>query len=222
MICAEPGSAEPARVVFAPTGAIDSCAEAESTSLFCARAEWGGAQNPLLTALPERIEVATGDDPAMMSLAILLIAESQEPRCGSNTVLNRLGEVLLVRILRAQLAAGTTTVGVLGGLADPRLSHAIVAMHEHPGRRWSNDQLAEVAGLSLSRFADKFTATVGQTPMSYLRHWRMVLARQDIESGDRVQSVASRYGYASSEAMTRAFRREFGNCPTALRKTTSV
>mgnify|MGYP003674195076 FL=1 len=158
----------------------------------------------------------------MMSLAILLIAESQEPRCGSNTVLNRLGEVLLVRILRAQLAAGTTTVGVLGGLADPRLSHAIVAMHEHPGRRWSNDQLAEVAGLSLSRFADKFTATVGQTPMSYLRHWRMVLARQDIESGDRVQSVASRYGYASSEAMTRAFRREFGNCPTALRKTTSV
>ena len=45
----------------------------------------------------------------------------------------------------------------------------------------------------------------------------MILARQDIQRGDRVQSVASRYGYGSSEALTRAFQRQFGSSPISLR-----
>ena len=53
--------------------------------------------------------------------------------------------------------------------------------------------------------------------MSYLRRWRMVLARQDVERGERVQTVAARYGYASSEALGRAFKRLHGGTPTAFR-----
>ena len=45
----------------------------------------------------------------------------------------------------------------------------------------------------------------------------MILARQDVEKGDRIQAVASRYGYGSSEALGRAFRRQFGKNPISMR-----
>jgi len=210
-------SDSPENVLFNPAGYLAESPDSGACTLFSAYASWGGADNPLIAALPAHIEVNISDDPEMQSLAMLLISENQQQRCGSKSVINRLGEILLVRLLRMQLSAGTTDVGLLGGLADPRLSPSIVAMHEHPGQQWRIEQLAEIAGLSTSRFADRFSKTLGQTPMTYLRHWRMVLARQDIEQGERIQAVASRYGYASSEAMSRAFKRHFGASPIELR-----
>lgn len=139
-------------------------------------------------------------------------------RCGSASVLNRLGEVLIVRMMREAIAEGSATPGVLGGLADSRLSRAIVAIHEKPGHAWRIEDLAEIAGLSRSRFAEVFSKAVGETPLSYLRHWRLALARQDIKRGNRIQAVARRYGYASGEALNHAIRKRFGVSPTALRK----
>jgi AraC-like DNA-binding protein len=54
--------------------------------------------------------------------------------------------------------------------------------------------------------------------MAYLRRWRMTLARQDLDRGHRVQAVARRYGYGSSEALARAFQRQFGLNPVAARQ----
>lgn len=205
------------RIVFSPANNLLPAEIATEDALFLAHALWGGSNNPLLSALPQRIEMSLDGDLELQSLATLLISENNDKRCGYASVVNRLGEVLLVRLIRAQLSAGTTNVGILGGLADTRLSSVIVAMHEHPGQQWDVEQLAEVAGLSTSRFADRFSSIVGRTPMSYLRQWRMVLARQDVERGDRIQSVATRYGYASSEALTRAFKRQFGCNPMQVR-----
>lgn len=80
------------------------------------------------------------------------------------------------------------------------------------------EDLAKIAGLSRSRFAEVFSKAVGETPLAYVRSWRLVLARHDIERGDRIQAVAGRYGYASGEALNRAIRQRFGMSPTALRK----
>ena len=90
-------------------------------------------------------------------------------------------------------------------------------MHDRPGRDWRNQELAEIAGLSLSRFTEIFALTVGQPPSSYLRSWRLTLAQQDVAKGDRVDTIARRYGYKSSEGFTRAFRHRFGQNPIALR-----
>ena len=79
-------------------------------------------------------------------------------------VLSRLAEVLVIRLLRAEIERGATEPGLVSGLADPRLSRAIVAMHEAPGQPWSNVALAAIAGMSLSRFAEAFRARVGETP----------------------------------------------------------
>ena len=208
----------PSRVLFCPRGPARDDGGSDEQPLFCAHADWGGGANPLFSALPGRVELTVGDDIETASLVQLLKAESEARRCGSGTVLDRLGEVLMVRLLRAQIERGAANGGLLGGLADPRLGRAIVAMHERPGHAWRNEDLAKVAGLSLSRFAQLFAATVGVTPMAYLRRWRMTLARQDIERGDRIQKVARRYGYGSGEALNRSFRRQYGETPMQLRR----
>jgi AraC-like DNA-binding protein len=97
------------------------------------------------------------------------------------------------------------------------LNRAIVAIHGNPGRDWRNDDLAVIAGLSLSRFAETFVAVVGETPAAYLRRWRLTLARQDLQKGDRVEAVARRYGYRSPEGFARAFRQHYGQKPLAMR-----
>lgn len=186
-------------------------------TLLSARVEWAAGHNPLMAALPQMVHfdlTASGDT---RELVQLMLVESQGRRCGAQSVINRLGEVLMVRLLRGQIERGATEPGLLAGLADPRLSRAIVAMHDYPGKLWSNADLAVEAGLSLSRFSELFAAEVGETPMGYLRRWRLTLAHQDLTRGDRVEAVARRYAYASPEGFTRAFRKAYGMAPVTLR-----
>ena len=210
-------SATPSRVVFAPLSTADTTLRVGETISFAAQADWGGVSNPFLSALPAEVALELDAEPEVIHILKALQAESVTPRCGGGAVLDRLGEVLLIRLLRLTFEHGTTTVGLLAGLADPRLSRAIVAMHDDPGRKWQGDDLARHAGLSQSRFSELFRSKVGEPPAAYLRRWRMVLARQDAERGDRIQTIARRYGYGSPEALSRAFKRAHNQPAIALR-----
>lgn len=187
-------------------------------AILCAMAvDWGGESNPLLATLPDEIEIRLDEDPETATLIALLRSEFTGERCGVGSVVSRLAEVLVVRILRTRIEAGSTEPGLLAGLSDPRLSRAIVAIHDNPGRDWTNPELAEVAGLSISRFAELFHQIVGEPPSSYLRKWRLTLARHDVMRGHRVASVARRYGYKSAEGFSRAFHKQFGDTPIEAR-----
>lgn len=188
-----------------------------SPLVFSARVQWGGAANPLMAALPEAVHLPLSEAPELQGVLSLLQSELEAPRCGGPSVLRRLSEVLMVRLLRHQIELGSAEPGVLSGLADPRLHRAVVAIHDRPGHGWTNADLAQEAGLSLSRFAELFATTVGMTPMAYLRHWRLTVAHQDLSRGDGVAQVARRYGYGSAEAFSRAFRARFGDRPVAVR-----
>ncbi|MBR9844533.1 MAG: AraC family transcriptional regulator [Rhodobacteraceae bacterium] len=215
MIAFADATGQPSTVVFhTRTGGVVA---PEQGVLFAAVVDWSGASNPLLASLPEVVELdLTGKDDTRV-LVSLMHQEAAANRCGGQSVVNRLGEALMVRVLRDQIERGATEIGLLAGLADARLSRAIVSMHDHPGRLWTNADLATVAGLSLSRFSELFAKTVGETPMGYLRRWRLILARQDVLRGDRIERVAHRYAYASPESFTRAFRQRYGASPSRLR-----
>ncbi len=184
---------------------------------FSARVEWAGELNPLISALPARVSVDLAATPQIAAVLELILQEKEVHRCGAETVVSSLGQALMVRLLRHLIEVGTTEPGLLAGLSDARLARSIVAMHDHPGRPWTTHDLAREAGLSLSRFSELFSAEVGESPMSYLRRWRLTLARQDLSRGDRVDAVARRYAYDSPEGFTRAFRKTFGLAPISLR-----
>ena len=81
---------------------------------------------------------------------------------------------------------------------------ALGLMHHAPAKQWTVPGLSAAVGLSRSPFAAKFTALVGQSPMSYLKRWRLqraaALLRHDAVA---LSSVAEQVGYESTAAFSR-------------------
>jgi AraC-like DNA-binding protein len=202
------------RVVFWPGGRPPDAAI--GPVLAAARVDLGAA-NPITRVLPQVLELDVAQVAELEPLVSLLLTEATQPRCGRHGALNRLCEVLVILLLRRAIEIGATEPGLLAGLAHPRLHRALVAMHDAPHRDWRSDELAAEAGMSRSHFMASFRSVCAITPRAYLSAWRLTLARQDLAAGARVKSVAARYGYGSSEALSRAFTRQFGHPPSAAR-----
>jgi AraC-like DNA-binding protein len=87
-------------------------------------------------------------------------------------------------------------------------------MHADPGRRWTLQDLALVAGMSRSTFAARFKTTVGEPAMDYLTRWRMMLAADRLAKGRfSISTVAPAVGYESDSAFSAAFKRVIGRSP---------
>ena len=177
--------------------------------------------NPLFDMIPAVLHLkATEPSRKTLNPIIeLLLQESLQQRCGQETVLNRLAEVLLVHVLRYVMKHQKIETGVLAGLADIRLARAITAIHRHPEQRWSVQSLANEAGMSRTAFNQFFRGTVGCTPGEYLMQWRMRLACGWLETSTIVVSqIVDRLGYQSETAFFRAFRRQIGMSPRQYRE----
>lgn len=180
--------------------------------LLMARVDIGGGFNPMAEALPGSI-VPAGGDAAFDGVIDILLDEHEEPRCGGFPLLGRMIEILVIRLLRQEIARGAAEIGMLGGLAHSGLAAAMVAMHEEPQRDWMLEDLAVLAGMSRTHFANSFRSIVGVTPMVYLASWRLTLARMEIGRGVPIKSVARRVGYGSAAALSRAYSRRYGFSP---------
>jgi AraC-like DNA-binding protein len=190
------------------------------TSILICEFDFGTkALNPLLDLEWQWIKVEKDDGIAqqLLPLNALLLAESLQPRCGSQVIVERLAEAYLVQMLRQFIQTQKIQLGLLAGLSDIRLARAIVAIHEHPQQAWQVASLAEEAGMSRSVFSGLFKKTMGMTPMAYLTSWRMRLAAQHIKNGDRNLAILSdQLGYQSEAAFRRTFKKVIGVAPGAI------
>ncbi|KLJ00147.1 AraC family transcriptional regulator [Luteimonas sp. FCS-9] len=186
---------------------------------FAARLRFeGGADNPLVRALPAALWLPAGDVPGAAGLFALLFEEAFDARCGRAVLLDRLVEALLVQVLRERMESGALRGGLLAGMAHPRLRRALVALHEAPARDWSLASLAQVAGMSRSAFAQAFREALGQTPGHYLQGWRIALAQRALRRGRPLKRIAEEVGYGSEAALSRAFKAQAGLSPRAWRQ----
>lgn len=193
-------------VTDARTGADMACANLEFA---------GGASNPVALALPSVVVMPLDDLAGAGAVLDVLFREAFGPACGRQQVVDRLFEVVLVFILRALLDRGGVEQGLLSGLGHPRLTRALVAMHEAPERRWTLDALAVTAGLSRSQFAHVFATVVGTSPLDYLARHRITVAQQLLRAGRPLKLVATEVGYGSPAALSRAFAATCGASPRA-------
>jgi AraC-like DNA-binding protein len=194
-----------------------------AANLLCGAFDFEGPQaQSFLRVLPDWIRVRKDErrgNEWLDSTARFLWRETQHHAMGAATIVASLIDVLFVEAvriwLREQPAGGA---GWLGALRDPSIGAALGLMHRAPEKQWTVPALSAAVGLSRSPFAAKFTALVGQSPMSYLKRWRLqraaALLRRDAAS---LSSVAEQVGYESTAAFSRAFTRFFGVSPGRYR-----
>lgn len=154
---------------------------------------------------------------AVATILDLISGELDSGRMGSEIVAARLADVLLVEAIRAYAGRiDETHIGWLAALSDVRIGRALRAIHDDVAQRWTVAGLAGLAGMSRAAFSAEFTRLVGQPPLTYVRAWRLTLARAALtRGGATVASISNRIGYASQSAFGHAFRRAFGTPPKA-------
>ncbi|CAO3429871.1 Transcriptional regulator, AraC family [Azospirillum endophyticum] len=134
---------------------------------------------------------------------------------GATLVVRHLAHLLLVQALRLYLSHGIGRgVGWLFALGDPKIAAAVEAIHANPGARWTLPALAEQAGMSRSKFAARFKAVSGLSPIDYLKRWRMLLACDRLtKRKEPISMIALSLGYESEAAFSTAFKRVMGCAP---------
>lgn len=201
---------------------VDQKREGRAPILFscCMTLELGGMQ-PLVTAMPEVLQVSTllESSPEIRPMLEAMERESLTLQAGHMGILARLAEVVAALIVRGWVAGGCGGAsGWLSALQDPRLSRALVMMHKQPGHHWTVASLAKEAGQSRSVFAQRFFLATGVTPLRYLTDLRMRVAVLRLSRERQpVETVASELGYGSLAAFSRAFKRSVGMSPGAVR-----
>jgi AraC-like DNA-binding protein len=149
----------------------------------------------------------------------LIQREARENRSGRALVLPRLIEVLLVEALRS-VQSDLKTTGLLAGLRDQKLALALHGIHTRTAHPWSLAMLAREAGMSRSSFAERFAKVIGMTPLNYLLHWRIAVAKNLLAREEKsVAEVAFAVGYESASGFSTAFTRETGQPPKAFIRT---
>ena len=179
--------------------------------------------NPLLNALPRfmRIgrDVSLGPHSLLDQFIRFATAESGNKRAGSQSVLNRLSELMFVEVIRLhmnQLADNNT--GWLAGLRDPLVGRVLTLLHARPAHAWSLEELASNAAASRSALVERFTQIVGCPPIQYLTQWRMQIAAKRLaDPGVKIATVAYEVGYESEAAFSRAFKKFVGRSPSQWR-----
>lgn len=177
----------------------------------------------LIDLLPKVIHLAPTDalrDDWTHSTLRLLAAEARELRPGGETVITRLSDLLVIQTIRAWIEHDPAArTGWLGALKDPQIGRAISLIHQDPTRQWTVASLADELAMSRSAFAARFTELVDEPAMQYVTRWRMHLARDWLRRDDvTVANLASRLGYQSEAAFSRAFKRVVGVSPGAARR----
>ena len=179
--------------------------------------------NPLLDALPRFMRFSRDASPGSHSLLDQFIrfatAETGNKRAGSQSILNRLSELMFVEVIRLhmdQLANNNT--GWLAGLRDPLVGRVLTLLHARPAHAWSLEELASDAAASRSALAERFTQIVGCPPIQYLTQWRMQIAAKRLaDPGVKIATVAYEVGYESEAAFSRAFKKSVGRSPSQWR-----
>ncbi|MEU7474693.1 AraC family transcriptional regulator [Lentzea sp. NPDC042327] len=173
----------------------------------------GQLSERLLHALPPVLVVPFGSPPAV---AEAMAAEIAGGRPGHHLVLDRMLDLLLVSALRTWFAdPAANPPAWCRALDEPVVGDALRLMHATPARSWTVAVLAAELGVSRAAFARRFSASVGEPPMSYLTRWRITLAADLLRGGgETVGAVARKVGYSDAFALSVAFKRVLGVRPS--------
>ncbi len=155
-------------------------------------------------------------DAVVHGLALTLRAAAQRPGPHVAPLVDH-----LARALAAQLLAQHATRAPLerGGLGHVRLERALAFLDSRIAQDVDLAEAAQVAGCSLHHFAHLFKASMGTSPMRYLRQLRMQRARELVETTRlSMAEIGEQVGLPDPARFSQAFRAHWRVSPSALRR----
>jgi AraC-like DNA-binding protein len=176
----------------------------------------------ILASLPPLIELEGVGGQSLVWLDVscqMLHLEMSSPTQGSVVMVWRILDLLLIQVLRHWASQTDAEPGWLAGAMDPVIGKALAGIHADPAQSWTVDRLARTSHISRSSFAELFVQRVGQPPAAYVTEVRLTAAAARLrESTEPVHAIASKVGYASEAAFSRAFSRRYGEAPSRWRR----
>jgi AraC-like DNA-binding protein len=142
--------------------------------------------------------------PALRHMTMALI---DEVCAGKPAALCSLSEAVFIKALDAAVQTAHLDASVLRAMGKAR---------REPERFTSVCDLARAAGLSRSRFSERFALALREPPMRWLRRLQMEAARAELMAGEAsVAQVSEKFGYSSESAFRKAYRRVLRDAATA-------
>jgi len=121
---------------------------------------------------------------------------------------------LLWHTLRCHDHAATVEPSV-----SPAVGRALAWMGQHLADDFAIDEAADVAGLSVTRFHERFAAEVGLPPGEWRTRQRVRRAKIMLRQTERsVTEIALRCGFSTSQYFATTFRKHTGQSPSAYRR----
>jgi AraC-like DNA-binding protein len=104
------------------------------------------------------------------------------------------------------------------GLADSHVSHiarAVRWIRDHYAQSFRVEDVARLAGMSVSAFYRNFQAVTAMSPIQFQKQIRLQEARLLLAAHPKeVTSIGFRVGYESASQFSREYRRQFGRPPS--------
>lgn len=167
----------------------------------------------IIDSLPEIVYLLIDKSCSLSCTVQLLIREVFSQRFGREVIVNKLGELFMLQVLRYATEQGSLYEGALAAMNHPQMCKVIEAIHNSPGEHWTLNELASIAAMSRSKFAEVFKNLVGQTPNDYLTDLRLAKAQKLLQLNKPVNYIANEVGYEHGSALVRVFKKKLGVSP---------
>ena len=189
--------------------------EGEKTEFICGGLNFEPSWHPFIKALPSFLLLKKEELEFSKSIIELIKEEVNLSKAGSSAIINRLFEVLILNTLRDWLYNKEKDFeGLKLALHDEYLSKTISKIHQQPNHSWTLENLAKEASMSRTSFSEKFSKTIGISPIQYLTNLRMNLAKDKLElENSAIIDVAQEVGYNSLVSFSRAYKNFWGIPP---------
>ena len=170
---------------------------------------------------PDRVELpadATLIEPSVQATILAIDAELAAGAAGGRLLVESLGNVLAVQLIRHAMGSAPGGHQARGGLPRRRLRVAIAYIEDHLASEIALEDLAAAVHLSVYHFARLFKASTGLPPHQYVIARRIERAKQLLHDDNlSLAQVAARVGFWDQGHFTRHFKRLVGVTPKHFR-----